>query len=233
MEVRHNLLAEAQRARSRFPIFAIAGHDQVGYTARQSLSTHNPATQLDESFGSRKEANNARSHDELAVDPRQNPGACQPALSAQTHHDDAARRVAAPLHLCRRIPPHQAAWRRRWSSWAWQPGDRVGTFAWNNYQHLELYYAIPGAGAVCHTLNIRLFPDQLAYIVNHAEDKIVFVDGTLMPLYQKVAPHTQSVCSITCFSMPARAAKDALPNALFYEDLIDGQRRGVRLAQHR
>ena len=71
-----------------------------------------------------------------------------------------------------------------------EPGDRIGTFAWNNYQHLELYYAIPGAAAVCHTLNIRLFPDQIAYIVNHAEDKIVFVDGTLIPLYQKVAPHT-------------------------------------------
>ena len=51
------------------------------------------------------------------------------------------------------------------------PGDRVGTFAWNNYQHLELYYAIPGAAAVCHTLNLRLFPDQLAYIVNHADDR--------------------------------------------------------------
>jgi fatty-acyl-CoA synthase len=49
-------------------------------------------------------------------------------------------------------------------------GDRVGTFAWNNYQHLELYYAIPCSGAVCHTLNIRLFPEQLAYIINHAED---------------------------------------------------------------
>ena len=49
-----------------------------------------------------------------------------------------------------------------------EPGDRVGTFAWNNYQHLELYYGIPCAGAVCHTLNIRLFPDQLVYVVNHA-----------------------------------------------------------------
>lgn len=101
-----------------------------------------------------------------------------------------------------------------------QPGDRIGTFAWNDYQHLELYYAIPGAAAVCHTLNIRLFPDQLAYIVNHAEDKIVFVDGTLIPLYQKVAPHTQGVQHHVLFNAP-REAKDALPNALFYEDLID------------
>lgn len=101
-----------------------------------------------------------------------------------------------------------------------QQGDRIGTFAWNDYQHLELYYAIPGAAAVCHTLNIRLFPDQLAYIVNHAEDKIVFVDGTLIPLYQKVAPHTQGVQHHVIFNAP-REAKDALPNTLFYEDLID------------
>jgi acyl-CoA synthetase (AMP-forming)/AMP-acid ligase II len=101
-----------------------------------------------------------------------------------------------------------------------QQGDRIGTFAWNDYQHLELYYAIPGAAAVCHTLNIRLFPDQLAYIVNHAEDKIVFVDGTLIPLYQKVAPHAQGVQHHVIFNAP-REAKDALPNTLFYEDLID------------
>ncbi|BAM01495.1 MULTISPECIES: long-chain fatty acid--CoA ligase [Caldilinea] len=101
-----------------------------------------------------------------------------------------------------------------------EPGDRIGTFAWNNYQHLELYYAVPGAGAVCHTLNIRLFPDQLAYIVNHAEDKIVFVDGTLLPLYQKVAPLTPGVQMYVLFNAP-REAKDALPNVFFYEDLIE------------
>ena len=68
-----------------------------------------------------------------------------------------------------------------------KPGDCVGTFAWNNYQHLELYYGIPGAGAVCHTLNIRLAADQLAYIINHADDKVIFVDGTLLPLFEQLA----------------------------------------------
>jgi len=100
-----------------------------------------------------------------------------------------------------------------------EPGDRVGTFAWNNYQHLELYYAIPGAGAVCHTLNIRLFPDQLAYIVNHAEDKVVFIDGTLLPLYEKLAGETNCVRYHVLLNAP-RAAADRLPNTLFYEDLI-------------
>ena len=68
-----------------------------------------------------------------------------------------------------------------------EPGDRVGTFAWNNYQHVELYFAVPCSGAVCHTLNIRLSADQLAYIVSHAEDKAVFVDATLLPLFEAVA----------------------------------------------
>ena len=61
-------------------------------------------------------------------------------------------------------------------------GDRVGTLCWNSYRHLELYFAIPCAGYVLHTLNLRLAPDQLAYIINHAEDQVIFVDGSLLPL---------------------------------------------------
>jgi fatty-acyl-CoA synthase len=63
-----------------------------------------------------------------------------------------------------------------------QAGDRVATFCWNNQEHLEAYFAVPGMGAVLHTLNIRLFPEQLSHIVNHAEDKIIMVDDTLVPL---------------------------------------------------
>lgn len=65
-------------------------------------------------------------------------------------------------------------------------GDRIATFAWNHYQHLELYFAVPCLGAVLHTLNVRLFPDQLAFIMNHAEDRFVFLDPTLMPLMERV-----------------------------------------------
>ena len=67
-------------------------------------------------------------------------------------------------------------------------GDRVATFAWNNARHLELYFAVPCMGAVLHPLNLRLPPDQLAYILCHAEDNIVFVDPTLLPLLEKMAP---------------------------------------------
>src|SRR3984957_13089955 len=67
-----------------------------------------------------------------------------------------------------------------------QRGDRVATFMWNNQAHMEAYLAIPGMGAVLHTLNIRLFPEQLAYIINHAEDKVVIVDASLAPLFARV-----------------------------------------------
>src|ERR671929_270717 len=62
------------------------------------------------------------------------------------------------------------------------PDGRVGTFAWNTARHLELYFAAPCTGRVLHTLNIRLFPEQLTYIVNHAEDEVIFVDRSLLGL---------------------------------------------------
>ncbi|MCU0491459.1 MAG: long-chain fatty acid--CoA ligase [Chloroflexaceae bacterium] len=100
-----------------------------------------------------------------------------------------------------------------------QPGDRIGTFSWNNYQHLELYYAIPGAGAVCHTLNIRLHPDQLAYIINHAEDKLIFVDGTLLPALERLADQLPTVEHVVVFNAP-REVQSKLPGLLHYEDLV-------------
>ena len=63
-----------------------------------------------------------------------------------------------------------------------EPGDRVATLAWNTFRHFELYYAISGIGAVCHTINPRLFDDQIVYIVNHASDRVLFVDTTFLPL---------------------------------------------------
>src|SRR3954462_1542455 len=72
-------------------------------------------------------------------------------------------------------------------------GDRVGTFCWNSQEHLEAYLAVPGMGAVLHTLNIRLFPEQLTYVVNHAQDKVIIVDDSLIPLLVKVAADLTSV----------------------------------------
>jgi fatty-acyl-CoA synthase len=74
-----------------------------------------------------------------------------------------------------------------------RPGDRVGTFCWNTQEHLEAYFAVSSMGAVVHTLNVRLFPDQLAYIVNHGEDRIIIVDAPLLPALMKVAKELKTV----------------------------------------
>lgn len=98
-------------------------------------------------------------------------------------------------------------------------GDRVATFCWNHYQHLELYYAIPGAGAVCHTLNVRLSVDQIVFIIQHAQDKVVFFDATLAALLEKVAPKTPGLTKFVVINAPA-GFKTTLPNVITYEDLI-------------
>ena len=69
----------------------------------------------------------------------------------------------------------------------------VGTFAWNNLRHHELYWATANTGRICHTLNIRLFADQIAYIVNHAEDEVVFVDPDLVKLVEPIAATLETV----------------------------------------
>jgi fatty-acyl-CoA synthase len=100
-----------------------------------------------------------------------------------------------------------------------EPGDRVATFAWNHYQHLELYFAIPGCGAVCHTLNIRLFPEQLAYVINHAEDKIIFIDGSLLPLLERILDQVSGVQRFVLINADP-GIETQLPNVSHYEDLI-------------
>jgi fatty-acyl-CoA synthase len=104
-----------------------------------------------------------------------------------------------------------------------EPGDRVGTFMWNTQEHLEAYFAVPLLGAVLHTLNIRLFPEQLAYIVNHAGDKLVLVDDNLAPVLARVAGDLKTVERFVVvgdgdFSVLA----DAVPAAEFlrYEELL-------------
>src|SRR5271154_5008218 len=74
-----------------------------------------------------------------------------------------------------------------------EQGDRVASFAWNNQRHVELYFAAPCTGAVLHTLNIRLFEEQLTYIVNHAEDRVIFVDDSLVGVLGKLAPSFSTV----------------------------------------
>jgi fatty-acyl-CoA synthase len=99
------------------------------------------------------------------------------------------------------------------------PADRVGSFGFNTYRHLELYFAVPCMGSVLHTLNIRLHPDQLAWIANHAEDKVIFVDDVLVPVFAKIAPQLRSVEHVVVMGPGDR---NDLSNPLDYESLLDG-----------
>ena len=102
-------------------------------------------------------------------------------------------------------------------------GDRVATFMWNNQAHMEAYLAVPSMGAVLHTLNIRLFPDQLAYIINHAEDQVIIVDNSLIPLLAKVRDQISTVRHII---VNGPDASGALGETLDYETLVMAEHPG-------
>ena len=100
-------------------------------------------------------------------------------------------------------------------------GDRVGTLAWNTHRHFELYYGISGLGAVCHTINPRLFLEQLIFIINHAQDRLLFFDLTFLPLAEKLAPHCPTVEKWILMAGPAHLpAASALPGLASYETLL-------------
>jgi fatty-acyl-CoA synthase len=98
-------------------------------------------------------------------------------------------------------------------------GDRVATFAWNNARHLEIYWAVPCMGAVLHPLNLRLPGEQLAYIVNHAEDQVLFVDPSLLPGVEKLAPHLKTVKHFVV--MGDKVPETTLSPVHAYEDLLN------------
>ena len=99
-------------------------------------------------------------------------------------------------------------------------GDRVATLAWNGYRHLEIYYGVSGMGAVLHTINPRLFPEQISYIANHAEDKYIFTDLTFVPLLEKVASSLTTVKGYVIMTDEAHMPETSLPNAICYETLL-------------
>ena len=97
--------------------------------------------------------------------------------------------------------------------------DTIGTFAWNHYQHLELYYGIPGSGAVCHTINIRLSALQSEFIINNAEDRFIFIDATLVPLIEPVAALLPTVEAYIILNAP-QGFTTSLQPCVDYEDLV-------------
>jgi acyl-CoA synthetase (AMP-forming)/AMP-acid ligase II len=106
-------------------------------------------------------------------------------------------------------------------------GDRVATLAWNGYRHLELYYGASGSGLVLHTINPRLFPEQIGWIANDAEDRVLCFDLTFLPLVEKLAPALKSVKHLVLMTdrahMPALAADSPLAGLLCYEDLVEAE----------
>ena len=108
-------------------------------------------------------------------------------------------------------------------AWGITPGDRVATLAWNTDKHIETWYGVMGIGAVCHTLNPRLFPEQLVYIINHAEDRVIFVDLTFVPLLEAILPHIPKVERVIVMTDAAHMPQTTLPKAEAYEEAIAGQ----------
>ncbi|MCH7314801.1 long-chain fatty acid--CoA ligase [Acinetobacter sp. ANC 3882] len=102
-------------------------------------------------------------------------------------------------------------------------GDRIATIAWNNHRHLESWYAISGCGYVCHTINPRLFLEQLTFIINDAQDKVIFFDITFLPLISALKDKVPSVEKFICLSAYDESVAAALPNVIFYDALIQDQ----------
>jgi acyl-CoA synthetase (AMP-forming)/AMP-acid ligase II len=107
-----------------------------------------------------------------------------------------------------------------------RPGERVGTLAWNGHRHMELYYGVSGMGAVLHTINPRLFPEQVDYIVNHAEDQYLFFDIGFAPLVEALAPRLTKVKAFVAMTDRAHMPLVAIRNLLCYEDLLAGEDDG-------
>ncbi|WP_281663081.1 3-(methylthio)propionyl-CoA ligase [Paraburkholderia fungorum] len=148
---------------------------------------------------------------------------------AERHHggqEIVSRRVEGDIHRYRYRDLAQRARRmaNALASLGIQPGERVGTLAWNGYRHMELYFAVSGAGSVLHTLNPRLHVDQLAYIIEHAQDRVVFFDLTFLPLIESVAPRVKSPKIFVAMTDRAHMPRDLdlATTLLCYEDLVDG-----------
>src|SRR4051812_10497279 len=151
---------------------------------------------------------------------------------ADRHHGDTeivSKRVEGDFHRYTYREAHSRSKRlaKALTALGVKMNDRVATLAWNGYRHFEIYYAVAGSGGIIHTINPRLFPEQIIYIANHAEDKVLFVDLTFVPLVEKVAASLKSVKHIVIMTdrahMPTVMPGSALAGAHCYEDLVEAQ----------
>ncbi len=146
-------------------------------------------------------------------------------VHADRHHGDTeivTRTVEGPIHRYSYRDAHERS--RRLASaldkLGVKQGDRIGTLAWNTHRHMEVYYAVAGMGAVCHTINPRLFPEQITYIANHAEDGYLFFDLTFVPLVEKLQQHFKTIKGLVVMTDKAHMPA-SLPGAICYEELLE------------
>jgi len=136
-----------------------------------------------------------------------------------------SRSVEGPLHRTNYREVHRRAQQlaRALEALGVRPSDRVATLAWNNHRHLEVYFAVSGMGAVCHTLNPRLFPEQLLYILQHAGDVLLLCDLTFLPLARQLAPRCPALRGVVALAAREQLPADTAPDVLPYEDLLAAQ----------
>jgi fatty-acyl-CoA synthase len=147
-------------------------------------------------------------------------------VHAERHHGEreiVSRRVEGDIHRTtyRELAARSRRVANALAALGLQPGERVGTIAWNGYRHMELYYGASGMGAVLHTLNPRLHPEQLAWIVHHAEDRVLCFDLTFLPLVQAVAAKLPTVRHFVLMTDRAHMPPEGtIPGLLCWEDLL-------------
>ena len=160
-------------------------------------------------------------------------------VHAERHHGEqevVSRRVEGDIHRTtyRELAARSRSMANALAALGIRDGDRVATLAWNGYRHMELYYAVSGSGAVLHTLNPRLHPDQVVYIADHAEDQVLFFDLTFLPLVEAIAGRVKTIKTFVAMTDRAHMpATSKIPGLLCYEDLVDAARRRLRLAELR
>jgi fatty-acyl-CoA synthase len=136
-----------------------------------------------------------------------------------------SRTVEGPVHRCTWRDLHGRAKRaaNALAALGVVPGDRVATLAWNGYRHMELYFAVSGMGAVLHTVNPRLFAEQIEYIVGHAQDGVLCFDASFLPLVEALAPKLAGVRAFVLLTDRAHMPASAIPGLLCYDDLLAAQ----------
>ena len=150
-------------------------------------------------------------------------------VHAERHHGEqqiVSRRVEGDIHRCtyKDLAARSRQMAKALAALGVKPGATVGTLAWNGYRHMELYYGVSGSGAVLHTLNPRLHPDQVVYIADHAEDQVLCFDLSFLPLVEAVAHRVKTIKHFVLLTDRAHMpAQTKVPNLLCYEELLAAQ----------